>query len=246
MKNELPPYTTPMLALEADTVLEHDAAGGSLPLVLPRPIDVPGRDLRRRARRDQRSDQPNSLRRNGLVSALSARNRVALSLTAGLWLASGVFLWSWWLEPGHQTTVAGWVVNSALLAFDVIVLPLWFFFFLLRIRRPDPALEVPRLRTAIIVTKAPSEPSELVRTTLEAMLAQDFSHPYELCLADEQLTDEAIDWCALHGLRMSTRDGVPSTTTRVGRDGSSARGKPRVPIRRLSRVRRRRSTRGLD
>ena len=178
-------------------------AGGSLPLVLPRPLDVPGRDLYRRARR-RRRHQPQAL-----VPALSVGHRAALILTSGLWLASAVFFWLWWLQPGYQTTVGGLVVNSAVLAFDLIVLPLWFFFFVLRMRRPDPALEVPRLRTAIIVTKAPSEPWELVRTTLEAMLLQDFPYPYDVWLADEQLTDEAIDWCALHGVRMSTREGVP-------------------------------------
>ena len=183
MKNESPTYTTPVLALEADTVLEHEL------------------DLRR-------LDEPNS-GANGLVPALSARNRAELFLTAGLWLASAVFFWSWWLEPGHLTTVAGLVLTSAVLAFDLVVLPLWFFFFVLRMRRSDPTLELPRLRTAIIVTKAPSEPWELVRTTLEAMLVQDFPFPYDVWMADEQLTDEAIDWFALHGVRMSTREGVP-------------------------------------
>ena len=40
--------------------------------------------------------------------------------------------------------------------------------------RPDPRVPVPDLRVAIIVTKAPSEPWPVVRTTLEAMLAQDY------------------------------------------------------------------------
>ena len=208
MHSESLPDEMPVLALEADTVLEHGVLGGPLPLVLPRPIDVPGCELRRRPRRWRRADQPDS-GPNGLVPALSVGKRVALIITAGLWLASAVLFWSWWLEPGHQTTVAGLVLTSAVLAFELIVLPLWFFFFVLRMRQPDPVLEVPRLRTAMIVTKAPSEPWELVRTTLEAMLAQDFPHPYDVWMADEQLTDEAIDWCALHGVRMSTREGVP-------------------------------------
>jgi cellulose synthase (UDP-forming) len=125
-----------------------------------------------------------------------------------LWLASVIFFWTWWLEPGHQATLAGLVVNSAVLAFDLVVVPLWFFFFLLRMRRPAPALEVAQLRTAMVVTKAPSEPWELVRHTLDAMLRQDFPHAYDVWLADEQLTDEVIDWCARHGVHMSSREGV--------------------------------------
>ena len=144
----------------------------------------------------------------GLVKALRRRDRVALVALAGLWLASVVFFWLWWLAPAHQVTLAGLVVNSAVLAFDLVAVPAWFFFFVLRMRRSVPAREVPQLRTAIIVTKAPSEPWPLVRTTLEAMLRQDFPHPYDVWLADERLTEEVIDWCALHGVRMSTREGV--------------------------------------
>jgi cellulose synthase (UDP-forming) len=146
--------------------------------------------------------------RFGLVPALPLHDRLGLIAIAGLWLACTVFFWSWWLQPAHLDTVAGLVVNSAVLGFDLVVVPLWFFFFLLRMRRPAAALEVPELRTAIIVTKAPSEPWPVVRTTLLAMLRQDFPHPYDVWLADEQLTDEVIDWCAAHGVHMSSREGV--------------------------------------
>ena len=207
MKNENSPRQTRTLALETAPGLATTGTSSVGGAVLERPLGGPGPDLLQRLPRWRRPGQPEA-RSGGLVPALSAGNRLVLILTAGLWLASAVFFWSWWLEPGHQTTLAGMVVNTALLAFDLIVLPLWFFFFVLRMRRPNLALGVPRLRTAIIVTKAPSEPWELVRTTLDAMLVQDFPYPYDVWLADERLTDEVIDWCALHGVRMSTREGV--------------------------------------
>jgi cellulose synthase (UDP-forming) len=144
-----------------------------------------------------------------LVSPVRPRDRVALGLIAGLWLVSAIVFWQWWLDPAHVSTIAGLVVNSVVLAFDLVLVPAWFFYFLLRMRRPERrGLEVPRLRTALIVTKAPSEPWALVRTTLEAMLDQDFPHPYDVWLADEKLTDEVVDWCASHGVHMSTREGV--------------------------------------
>ncbi len=154
------------------------------------------------------TDQAGRPRSGGLVRALPRRDRVALAALAALWLVSSVFFWLWWLEPGHQATLGGLVVNSVVLAFDLVMVPAWFFFFVLRMRRSVPALEVPELRTAIIVTKAPSEPWPLVRTTLEAMLRQEFPYPYDVWLADERLTEEVIDWCALHGIRMSSREGV--------------------------------------
>ncbi len=146
--------------------------------------------------------------RSGLVAALPRRDRLGLIVIALLWLATTVFFWSWWLSPAHMETVAGLVVNTVVLGFDLVLVPVWFFFFLLRMRRPAPALEAPELRAAIIVTKAPSEPWPLVRTTLEAMLQQDFPYAYDVWLADEKLTDEVIDWCAAHGVHMSSREGV--------------------------------------
>ena len=157
------------------------------------------------------SNRKSSGRRNlrsGLVAALPRRDRLGLIAIAFLWLAFTVFFWSWWLSPTHVETLAGLLVNSVVLGFDLVLVPVWFFFFLLRMRRPASALEVPELRTAMVVTKAPSEPWPLVRTTLEAMLRQDFPHPYDVWLADEKLTDEVIDWCAAHGVHMSSREGV--------------------------------------
>ena len=89
-----------------------------------------------------------------LVGAVTRQDRLALAVLAALWLASAAFFWLWWLEPAHRSTVAGLVVNSAVLAFDLVVVPAWFFFFLLRMRRPAPALDVPHRRPAISVTKA--------------------------------------------------------------------------------------------
>ena len=76
-------------------------------------------------------------------------------------------------------------INSGLLATETLVLPLWFFFWIWRMKRPNQSLQPPRLRTAMVVTKAPSEPWEMVRETLEAMLSQEFPFPFDTWLADE-------------------------------------------------------------
>ncbi len=62
------------------------------------------------------------------------------------------------------------------------------------------------LRVAMVVTKAPSEPFSIVRTTLEAMLAQGL--PHDTWLADEAPTPETIAWAEANGVRISTRFGV--------------------------------------
>ena len=57
----------------------------------------------------------------------------------------------------------------------------------------------------MVVTKAPSEPFEVVAETLAAMLAQDV--PHDTWLADEDPSRETLDWCRRHGVLVSTRKG---------------------------------------
>ena len=147
-----------------------------------------------------------------LIPLLSpAEQRWQQFLTA-LWIAAALWFWVWWLNPAHVDTEAGWV---GWLKFGIVTLVIgwitflqaFFLTFALRAVRsaaPDPALM--RLRVAMIVTKTPSEPFDIVRRTLEAMLAQDI--PHDTWLADEDPSPETLAWCRDHGVHVSTRKGV--------------------------------------
>ena len=81
-------------------------------------------------------------------------------------------------------------------------------------------------RVAMVVTKAPSEPWPLVRSTLEPMLAQEFATPrvYDVWLADEDPSSETRAWCAEHGVNVSCRAREsPVITTPRGRAARSAK-----------------------
>lgn len=128
--------------------------------------------------------------------------------TAGIvvWATCFTYFWSWWFQPQH---VGDWlayaVVTTSLLW--VTVTPAYFLFIFRRSLRPSATTKIPSgLPVAMVVTKAPSEPFELVRTTLEAMLAQDL--PHDTWLADEAPAPETIAWAKTHGVRISTRFGV--------------------------------------
>ncbi|MBV8960500.1 MAG: glycosyltransferase, partial [Actinobacteria bacterium] len=120
---------------------------------------------------------------------------------------AAAWFWLWWLTVGHGEWTAPAVIVTALLAW-VFALPFYFFFFASRMTRPNPALPVPDLRCAMVVTKAPSEAWSILQHTLEAALAQDFPHSYDVWLADERPTEESVRWCAEHGVKVSTRFGV--------------------------------------
>lgn len=154
--------------------------------------------MRRRRRRHNRH----------LVDALSRTERVSLACLALVWALMTVWAWTWWFAPSHSSSLVALAINTGLLAVEMLLLPLWFFFWLWRMKRPDPHLEVPQLQAAMVVTKAPSEPWPMVRETLEAMLGQDFPFPFDTWLADESPDPETRRWCAGNGVRVSTREGV--------------------------------------
>jgi cellulose synthase (UDP-forming) len=143
-------------------------------------------------------------RHDTFVHALSARARVTIGLLTIGWLASVVVFWLWWLAPGHRLGWTGMIINSALLGY-LCLLPSYFIVGANRLRKVDPAREVPSLRVAIVVTKAPSEPWPVARGTLEAMLRQDYPHPYDVWLCDENPSEDVIEWCTRHGVSVSTR-----------------------------------------
>jgi cellulose synthase/poly-beta-1,6-N-acetylglucosamine synthase-like glycosyltransferase len=59
----------------------------------------------------------------------------------------------------------------------------------------------------MIVTRAPSEPFTLVQKTLKAMLLQEY--PHDTWLADEDPTDEIMNWCKENGVQVCSRKGIP-------------------------------------
>ncbi|HLJ03408.1 MAG TPA: glycosyl hydrolase [Solirubrobacteraceae bacterium] len=170
------------------------------PETRPAPPLEPPVERRRRRRRHRHNRH--------LRDALSRPQRLSLLCFALAWMLLSAAAWSWWLKPANVGTPVGYWLNTSLLFVESLLLPSWFFSWLWRMRRPDPSLAVPDLRVAMVVTKAPSEPWAVVRETLEAMLSQDFPYGYDVWLADESPSEVTYHWCAQHGVRVSTREGV--------------------------------------
>lgn len=143
-----------------------------------------------------------------LVPLLSSRQRVVFLMLSACWLSCLVVFWLWWLRPEHNIDTFRYAINCAIL-FWTTVIPGYFILIFSRARVVNPAYPIPAgLRVAMVVTKAPSEPFSLVRVTLLAMLAQNY--PHDTWLADEAPSAEVIDWCARHGVLLSTRQNVDS------------------------------------
>lgn len=140
-----------------------------------------------------------------LVPLMSRSRRVEYLVGVSIWFAALVYFWVWWLDPAHYVGLAGYVVATATVAW-VTLLPAYFMFIFYRAKTPAGPLQLPAgSRVAMVVTKAPSEPFSVVAETLRGMLAQDV--PHDTWLADEDPSQETLDWCSRHGVFVSTRKG---------------------------------------
>lgn len=151
-----------------------------------------------------RSRRRRRLDRGTFVPALRPRDRAIVAALSVLWGICLVDFWVWWLQPAHQTSVPGAVLNAIALGY-LTCFPVFFVVPVNRLRAVRRSLPVPRLRVAFIVTRAPSEPWPVAEATLRAMLSQDYPLPYHVWLADESPTEEILRWCARNGVTVSTR-----------------------------------------
>jgi len=139
------------------------------------------------------------------ISLHTTRQRIVLAALTCVWLLCLIHFWTWWLGPEHENDWLRLLINSLILFWTTVV-PGYFVFFLWFARIADPKLPIPGgWRVAMVVTKAPPEPFDVVRRTLIAMLSQPY--PHDTWLADEKPDAETLAWCATHGVKVSTRDG---------------------------------------
>lgn len=140
-----------------------------------------------------------------LVPVLTGWRKAEFLAGAGVWAASLVYFWGWWLDPRHHSNAFGSILVTATLAW-VTLLPAYFIIVFHRAAKPSGPLRLPAASSvAMVVTKAPSEPFPVVAQTLKAMLAQDL--PHDTWLADEDPSEETLAWCRRHGVHVSTRKG---------------------------------------
>jgi cellulose synthase (UDP-forming) len=141
-----------------------------------------------------------------LVKVLDKNGSAQLFFLVALWVTTSIAFSAWWLAPAHFTGPLRFVFNTFILAWGLFM-PGYFFYFICRMKKPNPGLEIPSSwRVAMITTKTPSEPFERVQETLLAMLAQEPAH--DTWLADEDPSAETLRWCKEHGVFVSCRKGV--------------------------------------
>jgi cellulose synthase (UDP-forming) len=137
----------------------------------------------------------------------AGRAGVVNALGIGAWLSSLAYFWWWWLQPSHFTSGARFTLVTLLLVWLTIV-PIYFILIFARARTPGRDETYPGpARVAMVVTKTPSEPFDLVKSTLIGMLQQE-GVDHDTWLADEDPSPSTLRWCRTHGVNVCTRKGV--------------------------------------
>lgn len=137
---------------------------------------------------------------------LTGRRRTKYRMVISAWGVCAAFFWLWWLRPEHNIGWGRYLLVSACL-FWIFFLQAYFLAMFMRAQQVAKNFAVTGdWRVAMVVTKAPAEPFEVVRETLLAMLAQEVAH--DTWLADEDPQPATVAWCEVNGVKISTRKGV--------------------------------------
>jgi cellulose synthase/poly-beta-1,6-N-acetylglucosamine synthase-like glycosyltransferase len=141
-----------------------------------------------------------------LVDVLNNNQNLILRILLAIWMSSNLVFWLWWFQEHHIVNPQLFLLNTIGL-FYTYMFPCYFFYFASRMKKSNPDIKIPYgWNVAMVVTKAPSEPFEVVQKTLDGMLAQ--TYPHDTWLADEDPQPETIKWCNQKGVQISTRRGV--------------------------------------
>jgi cellulose synthase (UDP-forming) len=126
-----------------------------------------------------------------------------------IWLfALGKLIQIWFFETKIYS-----IPEFILVSINVFWLPLitlYFFIYSFNQKKNSKVNKLAIGRLALITTKIPSEPWNVVRYTLEGMLKQSYPYPFDVWLADEDPTNETIEWCKLNNVKISCRKGNPN------------------------------------
>ncbi len=143
-----------------------------------------------------------------LVDLLSKKQQAWLIVLVAAWISGVVIFYAWWFDHDHFTGAVRFLLNTLLVTWTSVV-PAYLLFFVLQMKQVNPKLRIPsNWRVAMVTTRAPSEPFDVVKETLLAMISQ--TYPHDTWLADEDPSEEIIEWCSLHGVRVSTRKNEPA------------------------------------
>ena len=72
---------------------------------------------------------------------LNPRRKLQIQILIGLWAIAALYFLIWWFRPPHFTDLAHFAFNSFIVLWN-IVLPGYYFYFLGRMKKPNPVTPI--------------------------------------------------------------------------------------------------------
>ena len=123
-----------------------------------------------------------------------------------VWLYALISISYLWFNESKVYSIPEYILLTA----NVFWLPaisIYFFLFSFNQKTSTENKEIAYGRLALLTTKIPKEPWEVVQNTLRGMLIQQLPYHYDVWLCDEDPNSETINWCRSNGVKISTRKG---------------------------------------
>lgn len=156
-------------------------------------------------------DIPKNITPNVMKKIMKKKHSIATYIHAIMNLIFYGFVLQYIILAFMQASISQLVWLSCFSAFIIMdmIFHIWQLMIAHNISVVDTSVAINGLRVAMIVTKAPSEPWDVVKTTINAMLNQEIDgYPYDVWLADEDPSDETKAWCMDNGVKISSRKGI--------------------------------------
>src|SRR5258708_34142036 len=96
-----------------------------------------------------------------LVDVLAPRQKRTLNLLISIWFIANLSFLAWWVQPSHYTDLLRFSLNT-LVIFWITIVPIYYFYFLRKMTKPNPAIAIPQnCRLGMVTTPGPEhEPWE--------------------------------------------------------------------------------------
>src|SRR5947209_1939719 len=142
------------------------------------------------------------------IPVMAPAERRTYHTLVGLWFVMLLLFWSWWFRPSHIVTIPRFLITTFVIGYT-LAMPAYFFFFLGRMRRPNPALAPPPgLRVTFATTFVPgAEGIDVLERTIVAMRDQE-GYPHDVWVLDEGDTPVARALCRRVGVYHFSRKGI--------------------------------------
>jgi len=140
---------------------------------------------------------------------MSAADRWVFRMLFSFWLLPVAGFAIWWFQPAHIGDPLRFTLTSVVVGYT-LAMPAYLFYFLGRMRRPNPALVLPAgQRVTFVTTCVPgAEPLDILERTIVAMVNQE-GYPHDVWVLDEGDLPEVRALCSRVGAKHFSRRHRP-------------------------------------